>query len=688
VAETGTRLTPTPDDPNAGRPAPPRADAGAAQHGAGHATGYQGGAQAHPGGTGTTTGGSRPRGPSGRIRWLLFAIAVVAAAVLIWFLVPKGEAPQPQGRGGFGGGPGGGRFGGQPTTVGMATVARGEVPIYLNALGTVTPVSNVIVRSQIAGQLMSVGFHEGQMVTKGQFLAQIDPRPYQQQLAQAEGVLARDQAQLSNARIQLERFQTLLAQDSIARQDVDNQAATVRQLEGVIKSDQAAIDAQKLNLTYARITAPVSGRIGLRQIDPGNYVSVGDANGLLTITQIAPIDVTFSIPEDNLPQVAARVRTGATLEAVALDRAQKNELARGSLLTLDNAVDTTTGTVKAKARFTNGGGELFPNQFVNIRLLVETLRDAMLVPSSSVLRGSQGLFVYVIQPDRTVTVRQITTGATSGDRTVVTSGLQAGEQVVTDGTDRLREGAQVVLPGDCIPNMATGGGRSRGGQGRPGGAGGPGGPGAGGPGGGGPRAGAAGGAPGAEGMRQGGPRNGAGRQGGQGANGCPPGQIRAGAQMAGAGGGATGGAGGGVIPASPGPVAPPPGAAQDSGLAPARQAPGAQARGAAPQQGPGGPGQGGGFGGMRLLDQLNLDAGQQAKAQAIFAEARTKAAAAGDDQAARRQIMAGAMDRITPLLRPDQKAKFDDLRARQAQGGGFGGGRPGGFGGGQAAQGQ
>ncbi|MEO6339775.1 MAG: MdtA/MuxA family multidrug efflux RND transporter periplasmic adaptor subunit [Caulobacteraceae bacterium] len=742
MADTGTRRNQSPAAPQQGGASPAiaeggasqplRADAGGQQRAGAGTSGYQARPQG-PGGLGSTVGGSGSGRSSGKLRWLLFALALVAAAVVVWFLIPHGaQAPPQQARGGFRGGGGGGqggRFGGQPTTVGMATVVRGEVPVYLNALGTVTPVSNVTVRSQIAGQLQSIGFTEGQMVTKGQFMAQVDPRPYQQQLAQTEGVLARDQAQLANARVQLQRYQTLLAQDSIARQDVDTQAAVVRQLEGTIKSDEANVSAQRLNLTYARIIAPVSGRVGLRLVDPGNYVSLGDQNGLVVITQVAPIDVLFTIPEDSLPQVSARVRTGAKLPVAAFDRAQKVELAQGQLLTLDNAVDTTSGTVKAKARFTNGTGTLFPNQFVNVRVLVDTVHDALLVPTSAVLRGSQGLFVYVIQPDKSVTVRIVTTGTTSGDRTAVLSGLEPGDRVVTDGSDRLREGARVILPGDCIPNLATGPANRNGQQGGRGGQGGQGGGFGGGQGGGGFGGGQGGGgfAGGQGGGGQGG-GFGAGQRGGQGGfngqaaggrrqGGCPAGQVRAEAPT---GGGAA--AGGSVIRSSPGPqtgdaatpAAGAPGAVAPNGAAapagrpqgqggfngqPGQQggAPGGGFQRQAGQGGGqgfgGGAGGGGGGGQMRMLEGLNLDAGQQAKIQAMFAEARQSAASAGDDPQARgqamRQATQGVMAKIPALLRPDQKAKFEALRAQQQQGGGFGGGgRPGGFGGGQAPQGQ
>ncbi len=345
------------------------------------------------------------------------------------------------------------------------------MPVYVVALGTVTPEATVTVRTQIAGQLQAIGFKEGQSVRKGQFLAQIDPRPYQAQLLQAEGALARDEAQLANARLDLQRYQTLLAQDSIARQQVDTQAAAVRQLEGSIKTDQANVQTAKLNLTYARIVSPVNGRVGLRQVDVGNYVTSGDQGGIVVVTQEQPIDVLFTVPEDQLSTIAARLRSGAVLPVAALDRTGRQVLAEGRLASLDNQVDPTTGTVRAKARFDNTGGQLFPNEFVNARVTVDTLAHALVVPASAVLRGQQGLFVYVVKPDRSVTVRPVRTGPTVGEQTAVTSGLSDGETVVTDGTDRLREGACVLLPGDRMPAMGGRGGR--GGQGgRPGAAGG------------------------------------------------------------------------------------------------------------------------------------------------------------------------------------------------------------------------
>ena len=333
----------------------------------------------------------------------------------------------------------------------------GDIPVYLDALGTVTPPATVTVRTQIAGQLLSVSFREGQDVTKGQLLAQVDPRPYQAALAQAQGALTRDQALLANARIDLNRYTTLLSQDSIARQTVDTQRALVRQYQGTVAVDQGAVESARVNLGYTRITAPVSGRLGLRQVDPGNYVSNGDTNGLVTITTIMPIDAVFTIPEDQVDTVLGRMRTGARLGATAFDRANTQALEDGYLLTLDNQIDTTTGTVKAKARFANSDGKLFPNQFVNVRLLVDTLRGSVLAPTSAILRGQNGLFVWVVDADRTVRQQAVTAGPAVGEVTAITSGLQPGETLVTDGSDRLRDGGEVLLPGDCPPPEQTGG---------------------------------------------------------------------------------------------------------------------------------------------------------------------------------------------------------------------------------------
>ena len=328
----------------------------------------------------------------------------------------------------------------------MAKVANGDINITLNALGTVTPLRNVTITAQVAGNLLKVNFKEGQVVKEGDALAEIDPRPYQAQLTQYEGALARDEALLANAKIDLDRYTTLFTQDSIAKQQLDSQKSLVHQYEGTVKSDQGQIDNAKVNISYTKITAPVSGRVGLRQVDPGNNVSVGGA--IVVITQLKPIDVLFTIPEDNLPPVLKKMHAGDKLQADAYDRAGTTKLASGSLASLDNQVDTSTGTVKAKAEFVNDDESLFPNQFVNVRLLLDVMHNAIVIPTSALERGSAGLFVYVVQDDHTVQVRNIKTGPTEGEKVAITDGLKVGETVVTSGADRLREGSKVELPGE------------------------------------------------------------------------------------------------------------------------------------------------------------------------------------------------------------------------------------------------
>ena len=327
----------------------------------------------------------------------------------------------------------------------VAPVRRGSFDIYLYALGTVTPLNAVVVRSRVEGELMRVAFEEGQMVKAGDLLAQIDPRPFEVQLTLATGQLARDQALLENARTDLERYRTLLAQDSISRQQVDTQESLVRQYEAAVLADQGGIDNAKLQLTHARITAPISGRVGLRQVDPGNIVRASDANGIVVLTQLSPIGVVFPIPEDALPRVMKRLRAGDRIPVEAYDRAQKEKLASGRLLTADNQIDTATGTIKLKAEFANADGALFANQFVNVKMPVETRPNATLVPTAAIQRGAPGAFVYVIKDDRTVAVTPVKVGPTQGEITAIDSGVAPGAMVVVDGADRLREGAKVEL---------------------------------------------------------------------------------------------------------------------------------------------------------------------------------------------------------------------------------------------------
>ena len=369
---------------------------------------------------------------------LLLVLAAAIGGLVVWHPWAVTKPPASAAHGGPA----------QSQAVGVAVAAPGDVAISLTELGTVTPLATVTVHTQIAGILTQVAFTEGQMVHRGDFLAQVDPRPYQALLDQNEGNLARDQATLANNLLDLARYQKLNSQDSIARQTVDTAAATVRSAQGTVKADQAAIDTQKLNLIYCHITSPVDGRVGLRQVDQGNYVTTGDTNGIVVVTTLQPISVIFTLPEDSIPAVQKRTRAGAALPVAAWDRGDVAKLADGSLLTLDTQIDPTTGTVKARAGFANTDGALFPQQFVNAHLLVDTLHAPVLVPNAAVQRGSPGTFVYLVGTDDTVSVRKVTVGPADGTSTSISAGLAAGDRVVGDGADRLHEGAKVTVPAD------------------------------------------------------------------------------------------------------------------------------------------------------------------------------------------------------------------------------------------------
>jgi multidrug efflux system membrane fusion protein len=355
--------------------------------------------------------------------------------------------------------------------VGVSKVVAGDINVTFNALGTVTSLATDPVRPQVSGEIVKFDFTEGQTVKAGDVIAEIDPRTYQAALDQAKGQLARDAAALANARIDLKRFQALNAQNAISKQQLDTQAALVRQDEGVVESDNAAVKAAAINLGYARVTAPISGRAGIRQVDVGNLVQAGQTSSIVVITQLQPISVLFSLPEDDLEQIMQQVNQGATLVAEAYDRSQAQKLATGTLSAVDSQIDTTTGTVKMRAMFDNKDNALFPDQFVNVRLRVLTLHDQTVAPAAALQRGSQGNFVYTVNTDSTVNMRTVATGVTDGDRVQITQGLKPGDTVVVDGADRLSDGSRVVLPegqhgsGTATASPTGGAGSAHGGHG-------------------------------------------------------------------------------------------------------------------------------------------------------------------------------------------------------------------------------
>ncbi|NEU98996.1 MdtA/MuxA family multidrug efflux RND transporter periplasmic adaptor subunit [Bradyrhizobium sp. UFLA 03-164] len=359
-------------------------------------------------------------------------MAVLAG--IVWWTRQQAAPPQA----------GAGRNAG-PMSIVPETVGKGDIGVSLNALGTVTSLATVTIRSQISGYLMKIDFKEGDEVKKGDLIAEIDSRPYEATLAQAKGQLARDEAQLKGAQVDLTRYQNLAAQNAVPHQTLDTQVALVAQYQGTVEADRASVKSAEVNLQYCHIVSPINGRVGLRQVDLGNYVTPGDTNGLVVITQLEPISVLFTLPEDNLQAVAKRLKEGAVLPAAAYDRSGANKLAEGSLQTFDSQIDATTGTIKLRGQFENDKRTLYPNQFVNIRLLLDTHKDATTMSTAGIQRGVPGTFVYLVNADSTVSVRPVKLGVTDGDRVEVLSGLTPGDRVVIDGADKLREGAKVVV---------------------------------------------------------------------------------------------------------------------------------------------------------------------------------------------------------------------------------------------------
>jgi multidrug efflux system membrane fusion protein len=381
----------------------------------------------------STGWGARLR-QNGRFAWI--AAGALLVLLLIWFL-KQGEGTGARSRRV--------EFGG-PTPVGVAKAAQGDMPVTLNALGTVTPIATVTVRPQVSGAIVKFNFTEGQMVKAGAVLAEIDPRPYQAAYDSAKGALDRDRAALANAVIDLHRYQALAKANAIAGQQVATQAALVQQDQGTVKLDEANVAAAAVNLKYCTITSPVTGRAGIRQMDLGNLVQAGQTNGIVIITQMQPMSVVFSLPEDNVGQILGQLHSGATLTATALDRNQTRTIATGKLAALDSAIDPTTGTVKLRALFDNSDSALFPNQFVNVRLLVNTLHDQTLVPVAAIQRGADGTYVFVVSPDKTVSMRAVTLGPGNSTNVAITKGLRPGDTIVVDGADRLKDGAEVTIP--------------------------------------------------------------------------------------------------------------------------------------------------------------------------------------------------------------------------------------------------
>jgi membrane fusion protein, multidrug efflux system len=427
------------------------------------------------------TGAAPPSSQKPKKRGLIWVVLLLIVAGVAGYAVYRAGHPvaPARGQGGGGGGRGGGGGGRGPlgpVPVVLSKVGRSSIPVYLNGLGNVTAYYTVTVKSRVDGQLMKVDFNEGDLVKEGQVLIEIDPRPYQVQLELAQGTLAHDQALLDNAKVDVERYKMLLATDAIPKQQLDTQNALVAQYQGNIKQDTANIDNAKLQLTYAKVTAPITGVAGLRLVDPGNIVHASDATGMVVLTQLQPIAVLFTIPEDSLPQVVQKLRAGAHLPADAYNRDNSKKLASGILVTLDNQIDSTTGTSRLKAVFDNKDNALFPQQFVNIRLLVDTLGNQLTVPNVAIQNGQQGTFVYVVDEDSQVHLKPVQVGVTTETTSQILGGLTDMDRVVVDGTDRLVEGAVVRVrkageldnPAGFDPTAGGGGGGGRGGRGKSG----------------------------------------------------------------------------------------------------------------------------------------------------------------------------------------------------------------------------
>jgi multidrug efflux system membrane fusion protein len=391
--------------------------------------------------------------PRPRRRFFLASVLTLLVIAGGYWWTRQGSAPQQ----------GSGRAA-PPMSVVAETIGKGDIAINLNALGTVTSLATVTIRTQISGYLLQVDFTEGQDVKKGDLLAQIDPRPYEATLAQVKGQLARDQALLKGAQVDLARYQGLAAQNAVPRQTLDTQVALVAQDQGTVEADLGMVKSAEVNLQYTRIVSPLDGRVGLRQVDQGNYVTPGDSSGLVVITQIQPISVLFTVPEDNLQAISKRLQAGAVLPATAYDRGGANKLADGTLQTFDSQIDPTTGTIKLRAQFPNEARTLYPNQFVNIRLLLDSHKDVTTMSTAGIQRGVPGTFVYLVNADNSVSVRPVKLGVTDGDRVEVVSGLAPGDRIVIDGADKLRDGAKIILrtensagaPATAVPDAKSG----------------------------------------------------------------------------------------------------------------------------------------------------------------------------------------------------------------------------------------